>query len=282
MENPQEQVSKLISYWLRHNPQEADLEVDDFGWVSIKQLLIALERNKYTLTFNDLTQLNNSFDKTRWEIDTTTDRIRATHGHSFPVVLGDKSKLPPEVLYHGTSVKFISQIAVTGLLNMKRTFVHLSETIGAAISVGKRHGKHLIIEISTERLVKEGWIFYKTSDNVWLTNEIPPDYLHFQPWFRVRNTENHSVNELRREIGNRKSHFIYPQLDDLKLTWNTGASDDKLFQNQKTRECYMIHLTYTKRKQEIDGYPHIEEYKSEEEWIEKGLWNDQQYFYDLK
>ncbi len=282
MENSQEQISKLISYWLRHNPQDAKLVTDDFGWVSIKRLLAALETNRHTLTLNDLIELNNRFDKKRWEIDETANRIRATHGHSFPLVLADNSQIPPETLYHGTSVRFVPQIAVKGLLPMERTFVYLSETIPTAITVGKRYGKPLIIEINTGKLVKEGWTFYKTSDNVWLTNEIPSDFLYFQPWYRVGDTDNHSIQELKREIGNRKSHLIYPQLDDLKLIWNTGASDDRLFQNQKTGMCYMIHLTYTKKEVEIDGYPHIEEYNSEDEWIEKGLWSDQQYFYDLK
>src|SRR5688572_14907635 len=137
METSLEQTSRLISYWLRHNPEEAGLAIDDFGWISIDQLLKALHSRNLIITLPDLLQLNNSFDKVRWEIE--VNRIRATHGHSFPVLLDDKEKTPPESLYHGTAVKNVLKIADKGLLPMRRQFVHLSETVETALSVGARH-----------------------------------------------------------------------------------------------------------------------------------------------
>jgi len=48
------------------------------------------------------------------------------------------------------------------------------------MSVGKRHGKPLLIEIDAAVLVTDGWVFYQTSDNVWLTTNIPVKYLKIE------------------------------------------------------------------------------------------------------
>ena len=162
---------------------------------------------------------------------------------------------------------------------MARQFVHLSENIEMARTVAKRHGKPFIIEIETEELIKNGWTFYKTSDNVWLTTKIPTNYLSFEPWYPTEDKDGYFLKELKREIGNRKDHFLYPYLKDLELVWNTGVCDDTLFADKKTGKHYMIHLTYT-REQEIEGYPGINVYHSFEDWLENGLWVDQQDYYN--
>lgn len=180
MELSSKRISKQISYWLRHNPGDAGLTVDDFGWASIEQLLKALHSRNLEASLPDLLRLTNSFDKVRWEIDEAGGRIRATHGHSFPVLLEDKEKTPPATLYHGTAVKSIPVITEQGLMPMSRQFVHLSETIETALNVGARHGKPILIEVDAGRLANEGWKFYQTSDNVWLTSAIPAEYLVFK------------------------------------------------------------------------------------------------------
>src|SRR6187402_1693528 len=107
MKDPQENTSRIISYWLRHNPNEAGLEMDEYGWVSIDKVLAALDDKSISLTLEDLLDLNKSFDKIRWEINIDLRTIRATHGHSVPVVLHDKAEQPPEFLYHGTSINTV-------------------------------------------------------------------------------------------------------------------------------------------------------------------------------
>ncbi|HEX7846190.1 MAG TPA: RNA 2'-phosphotransferase [Chitinophagaceae bacterium] len=282
MRSNAKQLSKLISYWLRHHPEDGDLVIDDFGWTSTDQLLEALSKRNFTIQLDELVQLSKDFDKIRWEIDLGKNRIRATHGHSIPVILEDKAQSPPAELYHGSHIGAIQSIAEKGLSVMSRQFVHLSATVETAISVGSRHGKPIIIEINTKQLVSDGWVFYQTSDNVWLTTNIPAKYLSFGAWCPVNETNESLLKELSREIGNRKSHFLYHSLQKIKAVWQSGASDDVLFQNQETGECHVVHLTYTKREQEVDGWPHIERFETINEWFAKGLWDDQQYFYDLK
>lgn len=69
MDKLQENTSKLISHWLRHRPEDANLSIDEFGWVDLDELLLALQKNEISFSLIDLKELNSSFDKTRWEID---------------------------------------------------------------------------------------------------------------------------------------------------------------------------------------------------------------------
>lgn len=282
MKSQQEKTSKLISYWLRHNPEEANIFVDEFGWAKIENVLTALNSQNISLTINELIELNRSFDKIRWEIDLESEKIRATHGHSIPVLLVGKEEKPPEYLYHGTAVSSLSNIIKNGILTMNRQYVHLSENLEMATKVAKRHGKPFIIEVDTEELLKAGFTFYKTSENVWLTQQIPPEFLNFEPWFPTTDKDHFYINELKREIGDRIFHKLYFHLDDLELVWNTSICDDTLFRDNKTGKHYMIHLTFTPKSQETNGFPGFDTFDSFEDWLENGLYIDQQYYYEFE
>ena len=69
----------------------------------LDQLLAASKKRGLPLDVVALQALNGETDKVRWEIDVPGNRVRATHGHSFPVALDDKVQAPPAVLYHGTN-----------------------------------------------------------------------------------------------------------------------------------------------------------------------------------
>jgi len=172
-------LSRMISRWLRHTPHEVGLIHDDFGWVSISDLCLVLEKQGIIMDATSLEALNYSFDKVRWEIDFGKDRIRATHGHSFPVIVGE-AKIPPDVLYHGTAKSNLVSIAKRGLSSGKRQFVHLSVDKTTALLVGSRHGMAVIIPVDAKGLLSAGHAFYHTSDNVWLTTDVPPEYLGLQ------------------------------------------------------------------------------------------------------
>ena len=172
----QKQIGKTICYFLRHAPQKAGLCADEFGWVSLAQLILALQERGIMADIDFIERLNLSSDKIRWEIDVPNNRIRATHGHSYPVVVGSSTK-PPDVLYHGTSSCKLPVIFEQGLLPMSRQFVHLSTDKQTARAVGKRHGEPSVIQVDAKALFEENHPFYQTSDDVWLTESIPANFL---------------------------------------------------------------------------------------------------------
>ncbi|GAA4275963.1 RNA 2'-phosphotransferase [Aquimarina mytili] len=270
MNKTQTQIRKLISYWLRHKPEDENIILDEFGWANIKDILAALKANNIQSTQNDLIELSNSFNKIRWKIDELNHKIKATHGHSICILQELESQTPPEVLYHGTATKFLESIMANGLKSKQRQYVHLSEAIDMAKDVGSRHGKPFIIEINTKKLIEEGWKFYKTEQNVWLTSEIPTEYLDFEPWeFTIdQETKATFLNEFKKEIGTK--HQLSNTIKDLKLFAKYGPSDDYLFKNIKSEEYFVVHLTWSGKK-EKEGWPSIERYDSLQDFINKRL-----------
>ena len=81
------ELSKEISYALRHAPWEYELELDEEGFVPIEQLLHSLNQggnyvDDRPVTKEDLEEIIRTSDKKRHEI--VGDRIRALYGHSVP------------------------------------------------------------------------------------------------------------------------------------------------------------------------------------------------------
>ena len=60
---------------------------------------------------------------------------------------------------------------------MNRLHVHLSGDEETAIRVGKRHGKLVIYKVKSGEMSRDGYIFYLSVNNVWLTKEVPVKYL---------------------------------------------------------------------------------------------------------
>jgi putative RNA 2'-phosphotransferase len=58
-----------------------------------------------------------------------------------------------------------------------RQYVHLSERIDQAKDVGRRHGKLVLYRIDAEKMYQEGYVFYRSTSGVWLTDAVPFEYM---------------------------------------------------------------------------------------------------------
>ena len=174
-------MSKEVSYALRHAPHEYQLEMNNEGWVSVDQLLNALNSSgKWgELRQQDLLLMMKNSDKRRHEIK--GNKIRAIYGHSLPTKIVKEEQTPPPVLYHGTARRFYKNICRVGLLPQERQYVHMSEDFKTALSVGmRRDSKPLVLRIDAERANREGVKFYYGDEDVWLANEISSKYITIQ------------------------------------------------------------------------------------------------------
>ena len=167
-----------MSLLLRHQPEKAHLDVDANGWVDIEQLVHNM--NLYCgarVTREDILQIVKTDAKTRYALSGNASKIRANQGHSIQVDLGLKEKEPPSILFHGTAEKSVDTILKEGLKKMSRQHVHLSQNIEVATAVGKRHGCVRIFKIHSQKMVKRGYKFYLSENNVWLTDSVPAEFL---------------------------------------------------------------------------------------------------------
>ena len=173
-----QELSKEISYALRHAPWEYELEMDEKGWVPIEQLLDALHGKKKWINIceTDLIKMIELSEKKRHEIE--NGKISAFYGHSIPMKIVKEEKMPPDVLYHGTARRFMESIMEKGLLPQNRQYVHLSQDIETAENVGKRHdGKPCILMIDAKRAWDQGIKFYLGNEKVWLADAVPSQFI---------------------------------------------------------------------------------------------------------
>lgn len=168
--------SKCISYLLRHAAVKEKLAMDKHGYVLVADLIAKCLEKEVTLTEDILSEIVASDSKGRYSYNDTKDKIRANQGHSIEVDLQLKKKIPPVILYHGTSSSALEGIKKTGIQRMKRHHVHLTDDIETATSVGMRHGSEVIIVIDTRDMVKNKIEFFQSENGVWLTNFVSIEY----------------------------------------------------------------------------------------------------------
>lgn len=171
------QLSKFFSFVLRHRPDAIGLALDSQGWASIGELIDRANAAGMQFDYEDLRQVVLTSQKKRFSVSEDGLRIRAAQGHSVTVELGLTSQEPPSVLYHGTSTQFVESILSTGLNPRARQQVHLSPDEATAHQVGQRHGEPVILRIEALRMHAEGFKFFLTDNGVWLTDQVPPEFL---------------------------------------------------------------------------------------------------------
>ncbi len=171
------QVGKLLAWLLRHQPEAIELRLDPAGWVAIDELLAALARHGRALARPELEREVASDDKHRFTISPDRLRIRAAQGHSIPIDLGLESLTPPELLFHGTPSRFVAAIRERGLNRGERHHVHLSADPATAVSVGKRRGRPVVLEIAAGAMHAAGHRFYRSDNGVWLTDFVPSAWI---------------------------------------------------------------------------------------------------------
>jgi putative RNA 2'-phosphotransferase len=169
--------SKFLSGVLRHNPGKIGITLDAAGWVDVEVLLAALKRRGRRVARARLDFVVEHNNKKRFEYDESGTRIRASQGHSVPVELGYEPTVPPETLYHGTATRSLDSIFAAGLMPGSRHHVHLSMDAETATKVGSRHGKPAVLLVAAARMHADGHAFFRSTNGVWLTEHVAPEYL---------------------------------------------------------------------------------------------------------
>lgn len=172
-------ISKFLSLVLRHSPETINLKLDENGWADVEELMEKCSKNGNELNTDLLDYVVVNNDKKRFAFNEDKTKIRASQGHSISVELNLNEVEPSEFLYHGTVEKFLENIQKEGLQKMSRQHVHLSKDRDTAIKVGGRRGVPQILTVKSGEMFKDGFKFYLSENNVWLTDEVPPKYIQF-------------------------------------------------------------------------------------------------------
>jgi putative RNA 2'-phosphotransferase len=174
-----EDLSKLLSFALRHEPQKVGLTLDPGGWVELDVLVTTLAASDPSLTRERVLEVVRTSDKQRFALSDDGKRIRANQGHSRAVDLGYAPEPPPSTLFHGTIEGALASIREQGLSRRRRQHVHLSRSAAAAAAVGSRRGSPVVLEIRAAEMAAAGHVFLRAPNDVWLTDSVPPAFIRF-------------------------------------------------------------------------------------------------------
>ena len=171
-------TSKFISLILRHNPQVIGISLDEHGWANVQDLIEGINRTEgHSLDMDTLEEIVRTDEKQRYSFSEDHKLIRANQGHSIPVDVELEEKTPPDILWHGIGQKDVSSIDVQGLIPKSRLYVHLSSDMETARKIGSRHGRPIIYQVDCRKMTEDGYRFFLSANQVWLTKEVPAEYL---------------------------------------------------------------------------------------------------------
>ena len=146
-------ISRYLSYILRHEPEAIGLHLDTEGWADIDSLIACANRHGQPIDKAIVHAVVETNKKKRFAISDDCRRIRAVQGHS-------------------------TSIREQGLKAGSRHHVHLSLDISTAIAVGKRYGKPVVLEIQASKMSRNGFKFFRAENDVWLTDAVPPQFIN--------------------------------------------------------------------------------------------------------
>ncbi len=106
--------------------------------------------------------------------------IQNSATHSLAVDLCLQSRIPPEVLYHGTTVKFLSSILENGIVKGQRQYVHLSQDYQTAITVGSRRGQAIVLTVDSKKMYDCGYDFFLSENGVWLCDYVSTEFISYE------------------------------------------------------------------------------------------------------
>ncbi|KAF9154260.1 tRNA 2'-phosphotransferase 1 [Linnemannia schmuckeri] len=190
-DSPAVRLSKALSWLLRHNAVSQGIAIRPDGYVKITAVLGHPKFKDFTL--DDIIKVVDTNEKKRFEIlenaEGQKEYIRAVQGHSIAAVaelgfeeITDIAQIPTAV--HGTMFSKWRFIGDQGLSKMNRNHIHMAHGLpgeGGVIS-GMRQRCDLYIHIDTAKALRDGIKFYRSTNNVILSDGkngdgfIPPAY----------------------------------------------------------------------------------------------------------
>ena len=179
MEKKLKQISKFMSLVLRHKPEIIGLQLNENGWANVQEMIDKMNTTGADVDIDLIHTIVETNDKKRFAFNEDKTMIRASQGHSVEVDLNLIEVQPPEFLYHGTIQESVDIIRLEGLKKMSRQHIHLSNDKETATKVGSRRGKPVILVINAAAMHADGYRFYLSANEVWLTDEVPVQYIQF-------------------------------------------------------------------------------------------------------
>ncbi|KIK62005.1 hypothetical protein GYMLUDRAFT_42438 [Collybiopsis luxurians FD-317 M1] len=191
-DTPAVQLSKTLSWLLRHGAQSEGLAMRPDGYVRVADLLDNSRIKATTLTFRGLQDIVQKDSKQRYSLVRESESeegideedphewwIKANQGHSIknvqltlkPILTIDD--IPSRTAVHGTTKAAWKLISTQGLSKMSRNHIHLAQGVsgdrGHAVISGMRSSCDILIYINIPLALASDIKFYLSDNGVVLT-----------------------------------------------------------------------------------------------------------------
>ncbi|HOE52249.1 MAG TPA: RNA 2'-phosphotransferase [Methanomassiliicoccales archaeon] len=174
-----DQLGRTMAGVLRHFPERFGLDMDEQGFVSIREFIAALResnRRYHWLRPHHIIAIIETDPKGRYQV--SNDLMRATYGHSLDLELRLPTDNIPDRLYYPATPEEADIILETGLRPSDRKMVHLSKTYEDAMNAGRvRVESPIILKIDAAAAIRAGNVIAQAGRTVYLAHEIPPEFL---------------------------------------------------------------------------------------------------------
>jgi len=174
-----DKVGRTMAGVLRHFPERFELEMDEQGYVDLRDLVSALRdrsRRMHWLRSHHIVALVESDPKGRYQV--SNDKVRATYGHTLDLDLMHPSDNIPAELFYPATPEEAEIILEMGIIPSDRRMVHLSKTYEDAHSAGSvRVDEPVILAVDTAAATADGVAIGRAARTVYLCKEVPPQYL---------------------------------------------------------------------------------------------------------
>ena len=171
-----ENISKYMCLILRHKPEAIGITLDEHGWANVVELIDGIRKDNPGFDLDHLYEIVETDSKGRYSFNEDKTLIRCNQGHSIPVDVELEEKQHQNFISWNWR-KYVVSIDQIGLIPKSRLYVHLSSDVDTAEKVGQRHGKEVVYQVASGQMHRDGYKFYLSVNNVWLTKEVPTKYL---------------------------------------------------------------------------------------------------------
>ncbi|ODV94903.1 hypothetical protein PACTADRAFT_50752 [Pachysolen tannophilus NRRL Y-2460] len=184
------QISKALSYLLRHGALKEKLDIDKDGYIALDDILSHNRIKSHRATFEDIKRIVDSNDKQRFTLRRGHDGdgehkkyyICANQGHSIEsvtqdeqlILLSKKSQFP-KIIVHGTyTSKLLLILQSGGLSKMSRNHIHFAIGLPNEEKVisGIRQNCDVLIYLDIDKLLnsnEQNIKFFMSKNNVVLS-----------------------------------------------------------------------------------------------------------------
>jgi len=175
------QIGDLLSSVLEKEPERLSLRLHE-GWVNVSDLLSALHKHGRPLTVGQLYHAITAAGE-RLILHEDGQYLRARQTLAKPAEAQGVVQRPPEILHYGAPLNRLDRIREHGLPGTEHQPVRLSLEVFLPRD-GALPNDATILVILAGDMYRAGYEFRQLSNNAWLVNEVPLEYLDFEarPW----------------------------------------------------------------------------------------------------